>query len=89
MIMVDELQTWPHARPPFHRGSCHLTTDGDITDLHAFALSIGLRRAWFQDHRVAPHYDLTPGRRVAALAKGAVFVPIREQILRRRREADR
>jgi hypothetical protein len=79
------------------RKSCHLTVSvltirgeewlpGDaLASLHAFAKKIGLDRAWFQDHRLLPHYDLTERRRTAALKAGAVFVPIRSQ-LRLRRE---
>jgi hypothetical protein len=40
----------------------HLMTDGDLDELHRFAQSIGLRRQWFQDHRLHPHYDLTTWR---------------------------
>lgn len=50
--------------------SCHLIAD-DEGELHAFALRIGLRRAWFQP-RSSPHYDLTVGRRADAVALGAV-----------------
>jgi hypothetical protein len=82
--MVDEVRTWPGARPPFHLGSCHLTTDGTMEELHAFAATIGMRRSWFQDHPLAPHYDLTPRRREAALRQGACFVSAREQSRRRR-----
>ena len=85
-VMVDELRCWPGARRPFHRGSCHLATDGALDELHAFAARLGMRRAWFQDHRIAPHYDLTPERRILALRLGAVEVSAREQV-RRRREA--
>lgn len=81
-IMVDELQVWPVARGIFTAGSCHLTTDGELDDLHAFAARIGMRRAWFQSGRI-PHYDLTEGRRQRALAAGAVFVPAKEQARRR------
>jgi len=81
--MVDELRVWPNARPPFHRGSCHLTTDGDLDELHEFAASIGMKRAWFQDHVLAPHYDLTPQRRTKAILFGAVEVPAREQARQR------
>ena len=82
-VFVDELQHWPGALSPFHKGFCHLTATSD-EELHAFAFRIGLRRSWFQPHRVANHYDLTPRRREAALAMGAVFMPAREQIVRRR-----
>lgn len=81
-MIVDELAVWPGARPPFHRGSCHLTTDGPLEELHAFALRIGLKRSWFQEHHIAPHYDLTPGKRRAAILEGAVEVSAREQALR-------
>lgn len=84
-IMVDEIRVWPHARAPFTRGSCHMTTDGRLEELHAFAESIGLRREWFQPHPIAPHYDLTRQRRGRALRAGAVFVPLRSQLLARRR----
>lgn len=80
-IMVDELRRWPTRIACFRSGSAHLTVDsglGDVEELHAFAARIGLRRAWFQSGST-PHYDLTPGRRAAALRAGAVFVPGKEQ----------
>ena len=83
-VMVDELRVWSFARPPFHRGSCHLTTDADLDELHAFAARLGLRRRWFQEHRLAPHYDLTPDLRALALAHGALMVSARQQALARR-----
>lgn len=83
MIMVDEIKVWPGARPPFHRGSCHLTTDGTLDDLHAFAARIGLRREWFQG-TTYPHYDLTAAKRDEAMVAGAVFVTARKQAIARR-----
>ena len=54
------------------------TDSPDIEELHQFAERIGMKRAWFQPHRVAPHYDLTPRRRAQALLAGAVEVSRRE-----------
>lgn len=51
---------------------CHLWCDGNVDALHALAARIGLRRAWFQDKKDFPHYDLTPQRRAAAVKAGAV-----------------
>ena len=49
----------------------HLTAD-TREELHAFAARIGLRRAWFQHaHDYRWHYDVTPGKRAAALRAGA------------------
>lgn len=84
-VYVDELQQWPGAKRPFHAGSCHLTCDGPEAELHAFAHKLGLKGDWYQPHRIANHYDLTPGKRERALKLGAVFMRMREQ-LRRRRE---
>lgn len=76
-IMVDNLVAWPAKAKSggrfFGSGkeSCHMTTDGDMKELHAFAERIGLRRAWFQNHPIMPHYDLTPARRAAAVRAGA------------------
>jgi hypothetical protein len=83
-IMVDELQRWPTRIRCFQAGSCHLTTDGSLEELHVFAERLGLRRAWFQEHPLASHYDLTVKKRALALEMGAVFVPGREQARQRR-----
>jgi hypothetical protein len=61
-----------------------MSCDGDIDELHRFARSLGLRRAWFQEHKRMPHYDLTVSKREQAIALGAVFVPARDQALMRR-----
>lgn len=91
-VMVDELVRWPQqatgqAAQHFGSGkpSCHLTTDGPLEGLHALAERIGLRRAWFQapPKASAPHYDLTPSKRAAALKVGAVAVSAQEQIAAR------
>lgn len=82
-VMVDELRQWPTQIRCFKPGSCHLTTDGELDELHAFAKQLGLRRAWFQEHAIAPHYDLTIKKREKAIELGAVFVSAREQATRR------
>lgn len=46
----------------------------DLDELHELASTIGLRRAWFQDARRFPHYDVTEAGREAALAAGAVAI---------------
>ena len=86
MIMVDELKDYLPAPGRMAGRWCHLTTDGDLEDLHEFAQSIGLKREWFQEHPRVPHYDLRPSKRERALEAGAVFVSAREQALRRREQ---
>jgi hypothetical protein len=85
-IMVDELRQFPTKIRAFRAGSCHLTTDGPIEELHAFAAKVGLRREWFQLHKLAPHYDLDAAGRARALDLGAVHVPAKVQARRRRAE---
>jgi len=52
----------------------------DISELHAFAKKIGLKRCWYQGtrkHRY-PHYDLTTPHKVEiALQNGAILVSSR------------
>jgi hypothetical protein len=50
---------------------CHLVAD-TLEELHAFALALGLKRAWFQAKASYPHYDLTMAVRERALGLGAV-----------------
>lgn len=50
---------------------CHMTAD-TRAELHAFAASIGLKRAWFQDKPNGRwHYDLTRKKRTQAIIAGA------------------
>jgi hypothetical protein len=51
-----------------------LASDVAISELHAFAAFLGLRREWYQDKRI-PHYDLTSeALRKKALRGGAMLV---------------
>lgn len=62
----------------------HLTCDpaDDLKELHEFAAGIGLKRGWFQPRGgIMPHYDLTPGKRAAALAAGAEQLFTREDVV--------
>lgn len=51
---------------------CHLSADTQ-EELHTFAESIGLKRAWFQSERMLTwHYDVTANKRKQAVAAGAI-----------------
>lgn len=65
-IYVDDLHQYPNG------WWCHMATDGDLEALHAFALALGLKREWFQNHPRMPHYDLRPTKRALAITHGAV-----------------
>ena len=86
MVRVDPLRVWPNASRLFANGSSHLTAD-TLDELHAFAKRLGLKREWFQDHSVMPHYDLTPKRYQKAIEMGAQVVSMRSQIVAKRRAA--
>jgi len=59
---------------------CHMMTNGDIDELHKFAVKIGLKRHWFQNHPLHPHYDVTEAMRVMAVKAGAFPVPSRYMV---------
>ena len=73
-VYVDELVAWGWSKG----NSCHMSiptsqqTPEGMEEFHRFAESIGLKRSWFQDHRVCPHYDLVASKRVLAIRKGAI-----------------
>ncbi|CAN7520752.1 DUF4031 domain-containing protein [Pseudoxanthomonas sp. LjRoot168] len=67
----------------------HLFTDDpDLSALHTMAERLGLQRQWFQSNPRHPHYDLTRGRRNAAVLLGAIEVDEAKavELLQRRRE---
>lgn len=83
VILVDDLRGY--ATKLRQKRWCHMVSDVDEAELHAFAARIGLRREWFQsrpDKASAAHYDLTPPRRARALQLGAVAVTARELVRR-------
>ncbi len=75
MIYVDTLIDYGWKLGP----SCHMIADTE-NELHEFALSIGLKRSWFQNSKKdgIPHYDLTTGRRKLAVSRGAKEINRRE-----------
>jgi hypothetical protein len=56
---------------------CHMWSD-DLDELHALANKIGLKRHWFQDNPIHPHYDLVMSKRRLAIQNGAVECSGRE-----------
>lgn len=71
MVYVDALIDWGWKLGP----SCHLVAD-TIEELDIFAVSIGMKKSWFQlgGRGNLPHYDLTVARRKAAVSKGAIEI---------------
>ena len=64
--------------------SCHMSTDqDDLTELHALAAKIGLKRNWFQNYRAIPHYDLTPSMRTLAIRAGAIALDDRIEFIKK------
>ena len=84
-VLVDDLITYPD-KPYGHNRWCHMASDlpgeAGLAELHALAARIGMRRAWFQNHRVFPHYDLVPSKRAAAIRCGAEAVDYRTFVRR-------
>lgn len=74
-ILIDEARWW-------HRGHkwCHLVSDADLDELHAFADEHGIPRRGFQ----GDHYDVPEDYRPELIAAGAVEVESRELVRRLR-----
>lgn len=82
---VDPLFSTPKSARWPYKAACHLAAD-DVAELHTLAVAIGLNPLWFQEDRHRrfwmPHYDLTPAKRTAAIAAGAVEVAARDLVER-------
>lgn len=88
-VYVDELASWGWKMRGRTVQSCHMFTDQvDLGELHLMAEQIGMKREWFQEHKIAPHYDLTKTRRDMAVENGAIEVNRRQssEIWKHRRE---
>jgi len=62
---------------------------GSLDELHEMALTLGLRRSYFQPAREgrpwSAHYDITPPKRKLAVIRGASEITARSWVLRHRR----
>jgi hypothetical protein len=76
-VLVDEPRWWWRGRR-----WCHLVSDRDLSELHAFAGALGIPRRAFQ----GDHYDVPEEHRDEVIAAGAIEVPSRE-LVRRLRDA--
>lgn len=88
-VYVDELFDYGWKLGP----SCHLVADTE-EELHEFALSLGMKRDWFQCSKPKaglPHYDLTARRRMQAIKKGAIALNRNQfvEMVRKRRNGNR
>ena len=60
---------------------CHMGADS-LTELHEMADKVGLKRRWFQEHKLIPHYDLCKRKRGLAIELGAIEVSSRDFLVR-------
>ena len=74
---MDEARWWSRGRR-----WCHLVSDSDLDELHAFADRVGIPRRGFH----GDHYDVPEEFRAEMVAAGAEEVPSRE-LVRRLRDA--
>jgi hypothetical protein len=81
-VYVDKLREHAKMRGLLRGTWCHLATDGAMSELHAFASTIGLPARAFHAHEDHPHYDLTPALRAIAVDAGAIEVTSKELVKR-------
>lgn len=91
-VYVDTMRRYTSIRNPrvavVSNAWCHMTADTE-NELHEMAHVIGMSPQWYQVPRrgeLIGHYDLTPRRRVLAVAKGAVEISRKELVMKIRRE---
>jgi len=89
MVYLDVLTDCLMTRHWKYSQACHMFADEE-NELHAMADRIGLKRSYFQKHKLLPHYDLTPNKRREAILSGAQSVDMKfvvKYMQRRRKNA--
>jgi hypothetical protein len=76
-VLVEPWREYPDAGLRWTHW-CHMVSDVDFEELHAFAARLGIPRRGFQ----GDHYDLPPHVRTRAVELGAVEVGTGELVLR-------
>ena len=67
VICIDH----PTLQSDGHRWAHLFDDERDVDLLHAFAARIGLKREWFQGHKLLSHYDVRASKIGLAIAAGA------------------
>lgn len=80
-VYVDPLRVHDPRRACGHP-TCHLATDGELDELHAFARALGVPRIAFHAGAKFPHYDLREHHRALAIAQGAIEVSSKDLVRR-------
>jgi len=86
-VYVDDMYLAPMGRFGRMKMS-HMIADSEA-ELHEMARAIGVARRWFQ----GDHYDVCKAKREAAIARGALPIPMRDlakkaMVARREKRAD-
>jgi len=83
-VYVDETRIYPVPKYGLKVTRwCHMMTDQvELDELHEMAQKIGLKREWFQDHPLHPHYDVYGFRQIVAIISGCVPLDTREMVKR-------
>lgn len=86
-VYVDEMRPCVRTGKWRYDRSCHLTADS-VEELQEFARLIYLSRYWFQNKPELPHYDLTYGVRIRAVAYGTIEVDSKKnsELMRKNRQ---
>lgn len=88
-VFVDELSVWPRrTRVRSVRGQLRVKLTSHLTasthqELMLFADRLGLPPGEVQDHPTGPYFELDAELRTRALELGAVFVPMKQQVIAR------
>ena len=77
-VYVDKLVDYRWKHGP----SCHLIADS-VDELMEFAVSMGMRREWYQP-KSSPHFDLTADGRDLAIRHGAIELDSRAFVMKLR-----
>ncbi len=81
-VYVDETKTYPVAKYGLKDTRwCHMMSDQvELNELHNMAQKLGLKREWFQDHPLHPHYDMYGFKRILAVRLGCVPLGTMEMV---------
>lgn len=83
MVYVDEIRNYGWKAGP----SCHMYTDGLLSELFEFAARAGIGKSYFHHSKNFPHFDLTVKNRNKAIAAGALESTSRHAVSIRRKYA--
>ena len=80
MTVFIDMPIWKKSKKG-RKSYCHMMSDVSLDDLHQFAAENGIKRHFFHNNRMCPHYDIAEEQIPQVKSAGAIQISSKEMVM--------